>query len=406
MGKKALLTIVAIAVLLVSRGALISVSKGSNDIQTWKIYGEYVSRYGVLAAYDRFRTLGPVESIFNHGPIAAAIGSFALDNRFLFGSFSRSFRMLCLLGSVATLIVIGVMGSRPLAGLLFYLLSPVSLLIEGFHGNTDPVAAGLLMIGVLVGLRPSGDLLRGFCFGLAILAKPIAIIAVIPLVAVAWREGTLFRTALGCGFGVFPLFVTHILEPQSVPNMWAYRSSPEPWGSRLLPRSWEPLRSSSLICLALPCVYALCVARGWFKASLPGALAVSWLLFLLFVPGLGVQYFIYPLAPLLIAAPMLGGVYGIFVGCFLTAVYVTFLRFGMDGSVIMPLATLHQPMKGFPHLVLAAKLAWINLLLLTCQLMRQQYQGSQKNNRRSPADSDALICEERSGGPSELSCSL
>src|SRR5262249_51809162 len=91
-------------------------------------------------------------------------------------------------------------------------LSPVLLVVSGYHGNTDPVFVMFAVLSLyLLTLRASTTraALAGICFGVSFSVKLVPILVLPLLVLLAWRAGVRRLVAFLAGIAVFmaPLWI-------------------------------------------------------------------------------------------------------------------------------------------------------------------------------------------------------
>ena len=262
-----------------------------------------------------------IEPLFNHTPATA------LFLRFLFAisgsgtsterlaNFAFYLRAFCAAADVGTVLLLWQLSrfrQKPQAGALTaFALSPVSLMISGFHGNIDPIMTlGLVASAVAaVNRKPA---LSGLFFGLACNVK----IVPLPLLPVfffqewprqgAWRflGATIGMLALGFGFELLsaPGALLH--------NVFGYSSSFGGWGITfwIKKTGWAsvqnfayqgltPTQTAIASALKLAIVAGI-IAFAWKRRSQSGTdlfsvMAAAWAVFFVFAPGIGGQYMVW-----------------------------------------------------------------------------------------------------------------
>ena len=224
-------------------------------------------------------------------------------------------------------------------------LTPVLIWISGFHGDTDPVFVFLVLLSVyLLGCRRR-VVLAGVALGLALNVKLVPVIA-LPAFFVALPSGRArvrFFGALGAmvllGYGYHLCFWFDSLWR----NVICYKSWPGLWGfSQVAGQTWSggwSLASKVLI------VILLCSKSLWALFRVPAeprgapqalSAAVAWafLIFLIFMPGFGVQYLAWFAAPSILLSLPGAMVYNALASIFLFGVY----SFWANGTVLWSFA--------------------------------------------------------------------
>lgn len=295
------------------RGLLIATSIGTNDILSWMSFARLIDHVGIGPAYARMAEL-------NHPPLSLLILLVLQKLRSVVhlevGDLLRLTQLGFDLIALAALVDIGrSAGWRSPHGLaLFYFLSPVSVFITGFHGNTDPAMVALLLVSVALLVRPEPrPLLSGVFFALSIGIKIIPLL-LLPLLLLWSRDRVRFAAgAVAAGAAIFiPLLPEAGLVMMT--RIFGYNTQPGNYGisylvatvADALPRAapflW-PLASGWIsiarYAIALTVVvYAVAVIRrcGRTNEALLGGLGTTLLILLVLSPGIGMQYFLWPIA--------------------------------------------------------------------------------------------------------------
>jgi hypothetical protein len=185
--------------------------------------------------------------------------------------------------------------------LILIALAPASIMISGFHGNSDPVMIffALLAIYFLEVRQAAG--LSAICLGVACCIKVVPVI-LLPSI-MSYMEGNLrrFQYCLVSGATFLVLSLPYIAQDPSVivRNVFGYRSLPGIWG---FPRLGAILEVTSgrfgFVAMAtrlgsILVVVSLAGLAFWFRrrgTPLFTRCAVSMFTFLWLSPGFGVQY--------------------------------------------------------------------------------------------------------------------
>src|SRR5262249_9148146 len=114
-------------------------------------------------------------------------------------------------------------------------LSPILLIIAGFHGNNDPVVAALLLAAVWLLVDRRAPVWAGFVFSLAGSGKvtPLVVLPILLVAALALSRRELIRFVLG---GV-PVFVLLWVPPLVVATK-GYLSHVMAYNGSGFPRQW------------------------------------------------------------------------------------------------------------------------------------------------------------------------
>jgi Glycosyltransferase family 87 len=160
---------------------------GTNDSVSFYVFARSLNDHGLEWTYLRGAEWLPVGPIFNHPPLTAYYLKLIawLSHTEFFQSCGFTFPFLLRLpGIIADFIVVLVLLelSRrdercriPTWALTLFALSPVSLMVTGFHGNTDSVMVMFLILATAAGLK-SRPLLCGLFLALSAQVKVIALL--------------------------------------------------------------------------------------------------------------------------------------------------------------------------------------------------------------------------------------
>jgi len=295
---------------------------GTNDVVTFYGFARSLSNHGLEWTYRQSLT-------FNHPPLTAYFlcGIYKLDQiRFLRENGIVLPFLLRLPGIIADFIVVLVLLRiwktdarlrRHSWTLILLALSPVSLMISGFHGNTDPVMVLFLVLASYMCVREQGWLC-GLFFALSCQVKVIPLLF-LPVFFFFW----LHRRAI-VSF-LLPFLLTSIIlwwEPLLkfpmlfVRNVLSYGSFWGIWGITYWLRltgmpgfSWawivgfSPAQTVVATLLKILIVASVFVI-AWRRRTLDGrglmeSIAYGWVIFFVFSPGVCVQYMVW-LAPFIL----------------------------------------------------------------------------------------------------------
>ena len=292
---------------------------GTNDVLTFYLFGRTIAEEGLAAMY---RTT----ILFNHPPLTAYYLEwiYHLQRLPAFENLGITFPFLLRLpGVLADFVVVAVLvdlrrvvpGFKiPAWALILFALSPVSIMVSGYHGNTDPVMVMFFVLAAYFCAREE-PILSGVFFALAVQIKIIPLLFV-PFFFFFWLK----RRSLG-RFALAGTAVTVVLwfEPLFqfptlfIKNVLSYSSFWGIWGISYLIRltGWKQFAEVSFfdlspgqnlvieICKVL--IILLVLSLAWQKRNQAGrtlwdTIAFAWLIFFVFAPGICTQYLIW-LAP-------------------------------------------------------------------------------------------------------------
>jgi uncharacterized membrane protein len=299
---------------------------GTNDAVFFYGFAKVLSEHGLEWTYQHSR-------YFNHPPLTAYYlrGIYALTEQRWCQDIGIHFPFLLRLpGIIADFLVVLVLlriskfeVRIPTWALALFALSPVSLMVSGFHGNTDPVMVLLLVCAVWMCLR-NRSILAGLFFALSCQIKIVPLLF-LPAFFFFWLSQDKWR-----GFVISGAITTSLLwlEPlMNFPtlfakNVLAYGSYWGIWGitylfrltglhdfSRLSFFDLEPIQNIIVTILKV-IIVAVALWIAWQNRHARGqafveSLARTWLVFFVFAPGVCPQYLIW-LAPfILILSPTL-----------------------------------------------------------------------------------------------------
>ena len=156
-------------------------TRGSNDVVYWELFLSTMKDAGGIGVYEQVY-------FFNHPPfmlhVLRTMDVLAQATGLPFSFWLRVPAILADAGSlaiVARLVALRplVGGSRPtIAALALLALAPVSIMVSGFHGNTDPVMIFFVLLSLYCLTASNNPWLAGAAFGMAINIKVVPLIFV------------------------------------------------------------------------------------------------------------------------------------------------------------------------------------------------------------------------------------
>lgn len=319
----------AAGIAFVAKVILAATTVGTNDVIAWQQFSQYVVDNDSVSIYNSIAS-------YNHPPPMSLwlgfIGTFAAERLRLFAFLIRLPAIVADVGSVLLVWELSRRycdDRRAIIGTVVFALSPVLILVSGFHGNTDPVFMFLLLATVYsLGVK-NRYVLGGVLFGLSLWIKIVPLV-MIPAFFLWSRSSGQSRRFFGSAFAVVALgYCYHLIHAfdDLLRNVVAYGSLNGIWGiGRIIPgyetigrvvaavavtgAAWVVLRSSSAR-----------HPRGDRLSPLLLAFATTFLTFLVVTPGFGVQYLSWLVAPAVFIGLALSVTYNILAGWFLGVVY-------------------------------------------------------------------------------------
>jgi hypothetical protein len=319
---------------------LAATTRGQGDVSTFAAFARATSRFGPVGIYGhRIIEHGQPFAVYNHPP---AIGWMLLFFNWLVGhgySFRFLIRLPASLADVATALLVFelVRAGRSLvqatvAGVLVA-LSPVLVVVSGFHGNTDPVFVMFALLSLYLLVIKRWGFLAGLSFALAISVKIIPIVALPVLLLVAVRDGRrrLVQFLAGSGVVLAILWLPVVVERWRpfARDVLGYKGFEGKWGlvefATVLGASRHALDllegPGRLPLLLLSCGLPLYVA--WRRpASVIPAFGLSLVLVLLLSTGSsGGRYFAWAVAAAFLVDVPLAAAFDIAGGILIVMVY-------------------------------------------------------------------------------------
>lgn len=226
----------------------------------------------------------------------------------------------------------------PLAFMVYACL-PASILVSGFHCNTDCLYAALLLVSAIAFDREK-YFLSGLLMAAACNVKVLpALLAPLLLIAAPNRKA-LLRISVALGLGVLP-YVPFAVAGASdlLRNVIGYNSNPEHWGIPMLLRGmakisglrdfalsmWSWFRAQGRYLVWVSVLASAMLSRTRLHLSMAEQMAIAGALFLVLAPGFGLQY-VMLIAPLLCLVDLKAAImWGWTAGAFIASVYCIFM---------------------------------------------------------------------------------
>lgn len=359
--------------------AIAGTTVGTDDVHYWADFAEGALERGPVGIY----ALDFPEALYNHGPLSSWLLVLLGHLAELGASFPLLIRLPAALADLVTTMAIftllrGVRGDRPAAlAAVVFSLSPLALIVSGFHGNTDPVFVMFVLLSVLALTVHRSGWWAGVAFGLALSVKIVPVVVLPVLLVLAWRLGRrAFRGFLLGGAAVFALLWVPVLVAEPGPFVSHVLGYPgitlRQWGlSQLL--SWSGMTSSTVnqvgdsIRFVLVAVAALLPAVLVHRRPSRDAVALAVLplcLFLVLSPAFSMQYLVWALAPaLLLVGLRVAVTYVALASLFAVVVYSGWngaWPWGWHEAVSTPLPALVMPLMALTWLALV-RVCWVGV---------------------------------------------
>jgi hypothetical protein len=297
---------------------------GTNDVTTFYMFARSLNEHGLEWTYRYGGTLFSNGAAFNHPPATAYFLELidSASRRQFFQSCGFTFPFLLRLpGIVADFVVVFILlrfwktrAHTPLWSLTLFAISPVSLMVSGFHGNTDPVMVMFLVLAALACSRAQPILCAVF-LALSCQVKIIPLL-LLPATLLFWatRRMAVRFTIVFAFATVVPWLQPLVQCPELfLKNVFGYNSYWGTWGITYLLRltGWPQFNGTGAFHLpalaaatvfALKClIISLAIILAWRRRvlderALAASLSSTWILFFVFSPGIAPQYMIW-LAP-------------------------------------------------------------------------------------------------------------
>lgn len=311
---------VAMVVCAVTAAALAKLSLayttyGSTDVVYWELFLKGYREYGGVALYQKTQLFDyRFNEVFNHPPFMIhalrAMGALAAATSIPFPFWLRLPAILADVGAVALVwATLRHMRGAPAnpGALILLALAPASLLISGFHGNTDPIMTFFVLLAAFF-LTREQDVggehsfwLAGAAYGMSlnIKAVPVLLVPVLFFVLPGVRQRLVFFATAGAvvAFASLPFLLQ---DPVTIAaRIFGYGSQYGHWGvSRLLGAlppeyAWASrLYERQGKYLVLVCIGGVSWAVNRHRPKPAPFLQCGFILFLFMflTPGFGVQY--------------------------------------------------------------------------------------------------------------------
>jgi 4-amino-4-deoxy-L-arabinose transferase-like glycosyltransferase len=295
---------------------LAATTGGSNDVRNFAKFANGVREFGPIKLYGEKMALAQ----YNHPPLIGWMlaGMNWLDDHGL--PFPLLIRLPATLADVITaLLVFELLRVRKpqlavVAGITAA-VSPILIVISGYHGNTDPVFVMFAMLSFWLLVTNRSGFAAGLCLGIAVSIKIVPVVAVPLLLYLAfkhgWRRGAAFAAGGAAIFALLWLPVVLVRWSEFRTNVLGYtgHASGGRWGlvafanGMGLPRGVEGalIGPGRFVVLLIAAGVPLLIA--WRRPTrLNEAFGLSFTLMLLLSTATATQYLAWAAAPSLLVS--------------------------------------------------------------------------------------------------------
>ena len=318
------------------RVVLALISEGSNDVEIWRGWATLLEQRSLTQMYSS------VDG-FNHPPLIAMWSVIALHLSRLTGlRFAILLKVPSLLADgLASYLLWRIW--QPAGSLMAAVVAAAfawnldSILVSGFHGNTDSLCALLCLVSATC-IQRRAFFVAGLALAAALNVKLIPIVLVPPLLLQCRTRRQALAVLGGLALGVVPFLPFLISAGEGFyRHAIAYNSNPDNWGIGFFLNASEENRRFAAAATRLAPIYrayaryliliACTILAAWGRWRHWSAYRIYFLClatFLVLIPGFGVQYTVY-VVPLLFAISLSRALaYSFTSGLFILSVYFTF----------------------------------------------------------------------------------
>lgn len=284
-------------------------------------FADHLSKIEQLGGLGAYRVRGAFNNPFNSPPFMIhalrAMGWLARATRLPFPFWLR---LPCVAADVGSFLLVRRLLARALPGrdqtapLLLLALSPVSIIISGYHGNTDPVMIFFVLLAAELCERKGGGWAAGLALGLALNVKaaPLLFAPALALYLPTWRARARFCGAAAAAWFVGslpyvvqdpPLVARAVLGYGSIYGVWGWTY----FVARLRPQTvafaHPPfdvvgehatyVAAGKLLLVALVVASSVWMNRRGRRVPLLVQCGLTASLFLALAPGFGTQYLVW-----------------------------------------------------------------------------------------------------------------
>lgn len=296
--------IIALGIATLIKLVLAAVTIGTNDVATWRAFADNA----VLCGRCAYLFHGPYGDPFNHPP-------FIIHFLKLVGMSSTWFpfwiRLPAILGDIGTvLVVIRLIPGISKRLMVLLALNPVSILVSGFHGNTDPLMIFFLVLAIYL-LKMSRLNWAAAAFGMALNIKVVPLLVVPAILLHIWSRKSARSVVLFVAIAavvVLALSMPYVLSDPSaiLKATLGYRGLYGRWGISLFLAGFPisegghaiAYRVLQMLVISLTLVLAVYLNRR--KVDLIYQIGLTFLLLFFLTPAHALQYLAWPVPFILV----------------------------------------------------------------------------------------------------------
>jgi hypothetical protein len=305
---------------------------GTDDMLRWADFARGIAEHGAYGIYGV-----PFGTVYNHPPVTGLI-LVAVNTISGWGvPFDFALRSVAIAADVVTpFVLFELLRTRSTLPTAFIAaasvaISPVLVMISGFHGNTDPLFVMLVMLSVYLLVDRRAAFLAGLALGAALGVKIVAGVFVPALATFAVITGAAVtvRFLAGAAAIVAITWVPILFAAwrSFLDQVFGYEGGIQVWGLGQIGRwfgdpgwaTWLRGPGRFLVVAIASIAPAIWVRRRPHQAAEASALAIAG--FLVLSPAFGVQYLAWVVAPAFLLSVPFATAYGLAASGLLFAVY-------------------------------------------------------------------------------------
>jgi len=294
--KRSLLIAIGIATLV--KLVLAVVTIGTNDVPTWRAFADNA----ILCGGCAYQFPAPYGDPFIHPP-------FIIHFLKLIGTSTTWFpfwlRLPAILADIGTVLVVTrLIPTISTRSIVLLALNPVSILISGFHGNTDPVMIFFVVLSVYL-LKRERLNWAAAAFGMAINIKVVPLLLVPAILVYIWfwksARGVVLFVSIAAVV-VLALSMPYILSnPLAISKMiLGYSGLYGNWGTARiliafpLSKAGHEIAAQVMKAIIIAVTLALAFYLNRRKVELVYQIGLTFFVLFLLSPAIAVQYLAWP----------------------------------------------------------------------------------------------------------------
>src|ERR1700741_3849485 len=308
---------VIIAIALATTVKLLSAwfTVGTSDVITWRAFANNAALCGQCV----YSLPGPYGDPFNHPPFVVVFLKLIAGTAL----FPFWLRLPSILADIATVFLVSRLLPNASKWLLVLLaLNPVSILISGFHGNTDPVMICFVVASIYASTKDRSEL-AGLAFGVALSIKIVPLLLAPCFLFQPGKRRRLIFVATTVA--VVIVFSLPYLSIEAITKVLGYSGLFVNWG---IAHYLDLAGRMPLHFFAAPMRYAIIVGSivlsAWLnrsERSLFQICATIVLLFYVLTPPMAMQYFAWGVPFMILLGPLQASLYYGFAGALIALEY-------------------------------------------------------------------------------------